>query len=42
LPLTAGESRYNPLLETPQSFAPQTAVLTFQQLSLGGVVKQPY
>jgi putative proteasome-type protease len=40
LPLKAGESRYKPLLETPQSFAPQTAVLTFQQLSLGGVVKQ--
>lgn len=40
LPLKAGESRYKPLLETPQSFAPQTAVLTFQQLSLGGAVKQ--
>jgi putative proteasome-type protease len=40
LPLKAGESRYKPLLETPQSYAPQTAVLTFQQLSLGGVVKQ--
>jgi putative proteasome-type protease len=40
LPLKAGESRYKPLLETPQSFAPQTSVLTFQQLSLGGAVKQ--
>lgn len=40
LPLSPSESRYKPLLETPQSFAPQTAVLTFQQLSLGGVVKQ--
>ncbi len=40
LPLKPSESRYKPLLETPQSFAPQTAVLTFQQLSLGGVVKQ--
>jgi putative proteasome-type protease len=41
LPLKAGESHYKPLLETPQSFAPQTAVLTFQQLSLGGAVRQP-
>jgi putative proteasome-type protease len=40
LPLSPSESRYKPLLETPQSFAPQTAVLTFQQLSLGGVVRQ--
>jgi putative proteasome-type protease len=40
LPLNPSESRYKPLLETPQSFAPQTAVLTFQQLSLGGAVKQ--
>jgi putative proteasome-type protease len=40
LPLSPSESRYKPLLDTPQSFAPQTAVLTFQQLSLGGVVKQ--
>jgi putative proteasome-type protease len=40
LPLQPSESRYKPLLETPQSFAPQTAVLTFQQLSLGGAVKQ--
>jgi putative proteasome-type protease len=34
LPLKANESHYKPLLETPQSFAPQTAVLTFQHLSL--------
>jgi putative proteasome-type protease len=40
LPLKPSESRYKPLLETPQSFAPQTAVLTFQQLSLGGAVRQ--
>ena len=40
LPLKPSESHYKPLLETPQSFAPQTAVLTFQQLSLGGTVKQ--
>ncbi len=42
LPLQPSESRYKPLLETPQSFAPQTAVLTFQQLSLGGAVKQSH
>jgi putative proteasome-type protease len=42
LPLNPSESRYKPLLETPQSFAPQTAVLTFQQLSLGGAVKQAH
>jgi putative proteasome-type protease len=41
LPLTPSESRYKPLLETPQSFAPQTAVLTFQQLALGSPVRQP-
>jgi putative proteasome-type protease len=40
LPLNPSESRYKPLLETPQSFAPQTAVLTFQQLSLGAALKQ--
>jgi len=40
LPLKPSESHYKPLLETPQSFAPQTAVLTFQQLSLGGTVNQ--
>lgn len=40
LPLQPSESHYKPLLETPQSFAPQTAELTFQQLSLGGAVKQ--
>lgn len=41
LPLQPSESHYKPLLETPQSFAPQTAVLTFQQLSLGQQVRQP-
>ncbi|MDI9333609.1 MAG: proteasome-type protease [Cytophagales bacterium] len=40
LPLQPSESHYKPLLETPQSFAPQTAVLTFQQLSLGEAVQQ--
>lgn len=40
LPLTPSESRYKPLLETPQSFAPQTAVLTFQQLALGNSAQQ--
>lgn len=40
LPLDPSESHYKPLLETPQSFAPQTAVLTFQQLSLGGAGQQ--
>ncbi len=40
LPLAPSESRYKPLLETPQSFAPQTAVLTFQQLALGQVSRQ--
>jgi putative proteasome-type protease len=34
LPLKTNESHYKPLLETPQSFAPQTAILTFQHLSL--------
>jgi putative proteasome-type protease len=40
LPLKPSESHYKPLLETPQSFAPQTAVLTFQQLSLSDLVRQ--
>jgi putative proteasome-type protease len=40
LPLDPSASHYKPLLETPQSFAPQTAVLTFQQLSLGNSGQQ--
>jgi putative proteasome-type protease len=40
LPLDPSECHYKPLLETPQSFAPQTAVLTFQQLSLAPSERQ--